>query len=119
LRQELRPFGIQVCEIAPGSYKTRVVDSARYGKDMRNPRSPYRDHTRWMEKASAKEFAGGRPAAEVAELILKVLRSSWMRPVYLAGPDAKMMAFLKWLLPDFFFERLMMLMIPWSRSRQS
>jgi NAD(P)-dependent dehydrogenase (short-subunit alcohol dehydrogenase family) len=119
LRQELRPFGIQVCEIAPGSYKTRVVDSARYGKDMHNPRSPYRDYTRWMEKASAKEFANGRPAVEVAELIGKVLRSFWMRPVYLAGPDAKMMAFLKWLLPDFFFERLMMLMIPWSRSRRS
>jgi NAD(P)-dependent dehydrogenase (short-subunit alcohol dehydrogenase family) len=115
MRRELGPFGIQVCEIAPGSYKTQVVDSARYGKDVQNSRSPYRDHTRWMEKASAKSFSNGRPAVEVAQLIAKVLASSRMRPVYLAGPDAKTMAFLKWLLPDHLFERLMMSMIPWSR----
>jgi NAD(P)-dependent dehydrogenase (short-subunit alcohol dehydrogenase family) len=115
LRQELRPFGIEVTEIVPGSYKTRVVDSARYGENTKDPNSPYFQFTQWVQKASAKQFANGRPASEVAELIGKVLGHSPMKPVYLAGSDAKSMAFLKWLLPDFVFEDLMKSAIRWSR----
>lgn len=115
MRRELWPFGIRVCEIEPGSYKTQVVDSARYGKDVRKPASPYRDPTRWMEKASAKSFSNGRPAHEVAELIGKILDSSIVKPIYVTGPDAKVAVFLKWILPDTLFERLMTSIIPWSR----
>jgi NAD(P)-dependent dehydrogenase (short-subunit alcohol dehydrogenase family) len=115
LRQELRPFGIEVAEIAPGSFKTQVVSSARYGKNTRDPKSPYFRSTQWVQKTSAKQFANGKPASEVAELIWKVLDHSPMKPVYLAGLDAKSMAFLKWLLPDTVFEGIMKRLIPWSR----
>jgi len=118
LRQELRPYGIDVAEVAPGSYITQVTTSARYGKNVRSKQSPYREYTRQMEDLMGKEFSKGGPASDVAELIGKVLDQSPMKPVYLAGSDAKFMAFLKWFLPDFAFESLLKLMIPWSRFPQ-
>jgi NAD(P)-dependent dehydrogenase (short-subunit alcohol dehydrogenase family) len=118
LRQELRPYGIDVAEVAPGSYVTQVVTSARYGKNVKSAKSPYREYTRQMEKLMGKEFSKGGPASDVADLIWKAVNQSPMKPVYLAGSDAKFMAFLKWLLPDFVFEGLLKLMIPWSRFPQ-
>lgn len=117
LRQELRPYGIDVAEVAPGSYVTQVVTSAHYGKNTKSTKSPYREYTLQMEKLMSKEFSKGGPASDVAELIGKALQSS-MKPVYLAGSDAKFMAFMKWFLPDFVFEGLLKLMIPWSRFPQ-
>ncbi|HTA77539.1 MAG TPA: SDR family oxidoreductase [bacterium] len=115
LRQELRPYGIEVTEIAPGTYSTQVTTSARYGENTRSAKSPNLENTRQMEALMEKEFAKGRPASEVAELIWKALNHSPMKIAYLAGPDAKFMAFLKWLLPDFAFEDFVKLIIPWSR----
>jgi NADP-dependent 3-hydroxy acid dehydrogenase YdfG len=115
LRQELRPYGIDVTEIAPGSYLTQVTTSARYGQNVRSTQSPYREYTRQMEELMAKEFAKGGPAADVAELIGKALDHSPMKPVYLAGSDAKFMAFLKWLMLDVEFEFFLKRLIPWSR----
>jgi hypothetical protein len=51
----------------------------------------------------------------VAELIGKALDQSPMKPVYLAGSDAKLMALLKWILLDAEFEFFLKLLIPWSR----
>ena len=115
LRQELRPYGIEVAEVAPGSYLTQVTTSARYGQNVRSNRSPYREYTRQMEDLMAKEFAKGGLASDVAELITKALDDAPMKPVYLAGSDAKFMAFLKWLMLDVEFEFFLKRLIPWSR----
>ncbi len=115
LRQELRPFGVEVAEIAPGTYSTQVTTSARYGQRARSPQSAYKDYMAWMEKTAEKEFAKGKPASELAELIWKILNDSPMEIAYVAGGDAKVMAFLKWLLPDSAFEWLFKLIIPWNR----
>jgi NAD(P)-dependent dehydrogenase (short-subunit alcohol dehydrogenase family) len=115
LRQELRPWEIDVSEVAPGSFITQVTTSARYGKNVKNPKSPNYPHTVQMEKLMEKEFAKGGPASEVAELMIKALGHRPMKPVYLAGADAKGMAFLKWLLPDALFEAFLKALIPWSR----
>jgi NAD(P)-dependent dehydrogenase (short-subunit alcohol dehydrogenase family) len=115
LRQELRPYGIGVTEIVPGSYHTQVAASSRYGKNVRSPESPYRDYTRQMEELIAKESAKGGHPSEVAGIIWKALNDSPMKMVYFAGLDAKGMAFLKWFLPDFVFEGILKLIIPWSR----
>jgi NAD(P)-dependent dehydrogenase (short-subunit alcohol dehydrogenase family) len=115
LRQELRPYGVDVAEVAPGAYLTQVTTSARYGKNAKSIQSPNREYTRQMEKLMAKEFAKGGPSLDVAELILEVLNHSPMKPVYLAGSDAKFMVFLKWLMLDVEFEFFLKLLIPWSR----
>ncbi len=115
LRQELRPWGIEVAEIAPGSYHTQVTTSARYGKNVKNKRSPYHAYTVQMMKTMEKEFSKGGPASDVANLMWKALNDKPMKPVYLAGADAKFMAFLKWFLPDALFEGFLKALIPWSR----
>jgi len=115
LRQELRPWGIDVAELAPGSFVTQVVTSARYGKNAKNPKSPNYPYTIQMEKLMTQEFSKGRPAQEVAQRIVQALERPIMKPVYIVGPDAKFMAFLKWLLPDFLFEGFFLTLLPWSR----
>jgi NAD(P)-dependent dehydrogenase (short-subunit alcohol dehydrogenase family) len=115
LRQETRPFGVQVCEIAPGSYGTQVLKSTRYGTKVKSPGSAYTPFTVQMEALVKKEFAKGRNPKEVAELILRSARSRTPRPVYLAGPDAKFMNFMKWFLPDSAYEWFLKRAFPWSR----
>jgi NAD(P)-dependent dehydrogenase (short-subunit alcohol dehydrogenase family) len=115
MRQEVWPFGIEVCEIAPGAFLTQVVASTHIGKKARNPNSPYRVYADQVEIAIGKEMAGGKPAVQVAELILQALNDSPMKPVYLAGRDAKISAFFKWLLPDAWFEWLVLTSFPWCR----
>ncbi len=116
LRQEARPFGVQVCEIAPGSYGTQVLNSTRYGAKVKASGSPYQGFTLQMEALVKKEFAKGRDPKEVAELILKAARSASPRPVYLAGPDAKFMNLMKWLLPDAVWEWGLKKIFTWSRT---
>jgi NADP-dependent 3-hydroxy acid dehydrogenase YdfG len=115
LRQELRPYGIEVAEVAPGAFVTQVTTSARYGKYAKSAKSPYAEYTRQMEALMMKEFAKGGPAFNVAFLIWRALNDSPMKSVYLAGLDAKMMAFLKWLMTDWEFEFFLKRLIPWSR----
>jgi NAD(P)-dependent dehydrogenase (short-subunit alcohol dehydrogenase family) len=115
LRQEARPFGVQVCEIAPGSYGTQVLSSTRYGAKVKASGSPYRAFTIQMEELVKKEFAKGRDPKEVAKLILKAAQSASPRPVYLAGPDAKFINLMKWLLPDALWEWCLKRIFTWSR----
>ena len=115
LRQEVRPFGIKVSEIAPGSYGTKVLQSTRYGVRVKAPNSPYTLFTLQMEKLVQKEFAKGRDPREVAGLILKAAQSASPQSVYLAGPDAKFLNFAKWLLPDAWFQWAIERVFPWSR----
>jgi NADP-dependent 3-hydroxy acid dehydrogenase YdfG len=115
LRQELRPYGIEVAEVAPGAFVTQVTTSARYGKYAKSAKSSYAEYTRKMEALMMKEFAKGGPASNVAFLIWRALNDSPMKPVYLAGFDAKIMAFLKWLMSDWEFEFFLKRLIPWSR----
>jgi NAD(P)-dependent dehydrogenase (short-subunit alcohol dehydrogenase family) len=115
LRQEVRPFGIQVSEIAPGSYGTQVLSSTHYGAKVKDLGSPYRGFTLQMEELVKKEFAKGRDPKEVAKLILKAAQSAAPRPVYLAGPDAKFINLMKWLLPDSAWEWFLKRIFTWSR----
>ncbi len=115
LRQEVRPFGVQVSEVAPGSYGTQVLSSTRYGAKVKASESPYRAFTIQMEELVKKEFAKGRDPKEVARLILKAAQSASPRPVYLAGPDAKFINWAKWLLPDAVWEWFLKRIFNWSR----
>ena len=115
LRQELRPFGIEVCEIAPGTFATQVVSSTRFGKNVLSPRSPYKNFKAQVEKKVEESFRRAAPAEKVAQLILILLGQSRLKPVYTAGTDAQILGFLKKRLPDAWFERLFTRIFSWSR----
>jgi NAD(P)-dependent dehydrogenase (short-subunit alcohol dehydrogenase family) len=71
LYMELKPFGIDVILVEPGSYRTRIfTDNARYAKDFNNEHSPYFSMSRRL-----KEFVGDhvresrRDPEEVAKVV--------------------------------------------------
>jgi NAD(P)-dependent dehydrogenase (short-subunit alcohol dehydrogenase family) len=117
MRMELRPFGIEVGEIAPGSFATRVVANSRMASKMRSGKSPYSPFRSQVEGLVEREFKKAAPASEVADRVGSILRRTrWrMKPAVLVGADAKVLAFLKWLLPDAWFEGFLARFFPWSR----
>ena len=115
MRVELRPFGIQVGEIAPGTFVTKVVSNTRFAGGAKKVNSPYASFVKQVEEMAAKEFTKGAPASQVAQLIGKILSGKNVKPVYIAGTDAKLLGFLKNRLPDSWFEGLFPRFFPWSK----
>ncbi len=51
LHHELKLFGIHVCLIEPGTYRTKIFfDNAKYAKNFDNPGSPYYDMSQHLKK---------------------------------------------------------------------
>lgn len=107
LRNELRPFGIDVVLIQPGSIKTGwagiVVDHLR----SVSAEGPYREMAqqaaRFYLDTNAKR--GAEPRV-VAGVILGAVTAVRPKACYVAPAAAKAAIFLRWLLPDAAFDRL-------------
>jgi len=108
LRAELKPWGIKVSIVEPGNVKTPMLEKATSNVDEAlRALSP--DGVRYYGKA----FEGLRnmlvespavPAGRVAKIVEHALTARRPRTRYLVGPDAKLLAFLHWLLPDRAFD---------------
>jgi len=100
LREEVRPFGIDVSLVEPAFVKTHIVSQ--------QPTNPIAAYTPGRQAAmrilSASVESGMEPGA-VAHVIL---RAATTRPRlrYLIGRDAKLLMLLKRLLPESLFERV-------------
>jgi NAD(P)-dependent dehydrogenase (short-subunit alcohol dehydrogenase family) len=107
LRMELRPFGIEVCCIEPGDFKTAMTDkrilaeaaeSEVYGEQMR----------RTVDAYSQDERNGSDPAL-FARLVLKLIESRHVRPRYMVGAAGqKAGALLKRVMGASLFERFIL-----------
>lgn len=112
LRLELRPFGIHVCAIEPGSIHTPAVDKtlghveeairalpaegvARYGERLRD----------FARRAYERERAGSPPIV-VAEAVHHALTAERPHARYPVGADARALATLPRILPDRLLDRL-------------
>lgn len=104
LRHEVWPLGIDVSLIEPGAFKTNVIDAAAIAK---NTISEY-DAVRFASHQTLKNSMekGGNPL-KVAKLISKIAhtRSPLLR--YGAGSEACWMPYLKLLLPQRLFDKLL------------
>jgi NAD(P)-dependent dehydrogenase (short-subunit alcohol dehydrogenase family) len=112
LRQELRPSGIEVILIEPGSIATPIWGKGReLGEAMMETlpdeaRALYEQRLRAFERSTiATERAGLHPR-EAAELIVEALTTAKPRTRYLIGGRAKLVARLRKLLPDRVFDRV-------------
>ena len=112
LRQEMKPFGVDVSIVEPGSIKTPFWGK---GTDQIEPMlqamSPEQRHLYEPRALAAAE--GARKAEErgiapdrVAKAIEHALTSSRPKTRYLVGPDARVQAALHKLLPDRLLDRL-------------
>jgi NAD(P)-dependent dehydrogenase (short-subunit alcohol dehydrogenase family) len=113
LRHELKPWGIEVVAVEPGSIATPIWDKAgetATGSVAAMPAEGRRlygaqlERFREMLRETAK---AGIPPEKVAKVIHKAISSDRPKPRYLVGIDAKIAAGLHGLLSDRGFDRML------------
>jgi NAD(P)-dependent dehydrogenase (short-subunit alcohol dehydrogenase family) len=110
-RQELRPWGLRVAIVEPGSIDTPIWDRGRREAEEVEERSPQTnllygnaiDKFRDAIKATAER---GIPPEKVAKAIAQALESERPKTRYLVGLDAKLQARVKPLIPTPVFDRI-------------
>jgi NAD(P)-dependent dehydrogenase (short-subunit alcohol dehydrogenase family) len=119
LRMELRPFGIDVVIIEPGSTRTAWGAIARDSLARYSGEGPYRDgarvHARMM--AAISEGSLPKPPGMVADTIVKAVRSRRPRTRYPTGGGARLALILRRTLSDRGFDTLIRLAT--DRARRS
>jgi NAD(P)-dependent dehydrogenase (short-subunit alcohol dehydrogenase family) len=110
-RQELRPWGIKVALIEPGSIDTPIWGRGERKAEEIEAKSP---QTNLLYGAALEKFRKviedtaerGIPPEKVAKAIAHALESSRPKSRYLVGLDAKLQARLKPLIPTPVFDRI-------------
>jgi NAD(P)-dependent dehydrogenase (short-subunit alcohol dehydrogenase family) len=103
LRYEVRPLGIHVCLIEPGSFRTNIVTASAAPERKIPDYDAVRAAARRTLEDSARK--GGDPRA-VAKVISRVVRARAPHLRYPAGRAARWIPYLKVLLPQRAFESL-------------
>src|SRR5919109_175319 len=112
LRRELRPWGIEVSVIEPGSVATRIWEKGtakarELSEDLpAEGRELYGGAIALMQKAAADTAARGIPPEEVAKDVAHALTSGKPKTRYLVGRDAKMRARVAKFAPDRVFDQM-------------
>jgi NAD(P)-dependent dehydrogenase (short-subunit alcohol dehydrogenase family) len=110
-RQELRPWGIAVSIVEPGSIDTPIWERGGRTADEVGSRSPQREalYGKAIEsyrKVIAKTAERGIAPEKVAKAVEHALSATRPRSRYLVGLDAKLQARLKPLIPTAVFDRV-------------
>lgn len=110
-RQELRPWGISVSIVEPGSIDTPIWDRGERVADEIGERVPARDELYGKAIASYRKVLRsvaerGIPPAKVAGAVEHALSARRPRTRYLVGLDAKVQARLKLVIPTRVFDRM-------------
>jgi len=106
LRMELKPWGISVSIVEPGSISTPIWDKGLAAADDMGTRLSEQAHDYYddaisaMKKASDKTGKQGIPADEVAKVVEHALLAKKPRTRYVVGRDAKIQAALAMVIPD-------------------
>ena len=112
LRQELRPWGIAVSTVEPGSIDTPIWRKGAEAGEQLAARLPAEAHDLYarplgaMGEVSAKMSASAIPPERVAEVVERALTSRRPRSRYLVGRDARARFILSRTLPDRAFDAL-------------
>ena len=115
-RQELRPWGIEVSIIEPGSIKTPIWERSDREIERLLERAPrtaelYGKQVEGIRRASRNLGERGIPPERVAARIEHALSARRPRTRYLVGLDAKLQARLKVLTPARVWDRIVARMI--------
>jgi NAD(P)-dependent dehydrogenase (short-subunit alcohol dehydrogenase family) len=112
LRQEMRPFGVHVSIIEPGSIATpfwgKGTDQVDQVLETMNPgqRELYEGSARAAAAAAGKAGERGLAPDRVAKAVEHALTASRPKTRYLVGVDARVQAAVRKLLPDRVIDRL-------------
>ena len=110
-RQELRPWGLKVSIIEPGSIDTPIWERGQRKGEEIEAKSPatnllYGTAMEKFKKVIEDTAERGIPPEKVAKAISHALESSRPKSRYLVGLDAKVQARLKPLIPASVFDRI-------------
>lgn len=107
LRLEMQPLGIPVAMVEPGSFETSIwTRGARMAAGASSPDSP--NATRTARLGKRMKDAGKRSdPQQVANTIARILESKQPRLRYVVGTDARIVVWMRRLLPWKIFERVM------------
>lgn len=112
LRQELRPFGVEVALIEPGAIATPFWGKGRAVADRlldsidADVRGLYREQIELVEAAAVAAEGRGIAPERVADAVVHALTADRPRTRYLVGTDARIQAALRRLVPDRVLDRL-------------
>ncbi len=106
LRLELRPWGIHVCLVEPGSIRTEAVDKTvgqgEWTADalVRDGHGWYADALRRFAAVAAGRERNGSPPSVVAAAVVRALTADVPRTRYPVGAHARLLTTLPRVLPD-------------------
>jgi len=108
LRVEVAPFGVDVIVIEPGAIRTEWAGIAREGLLQMSGGSAYaelaRNHARMLATADTSSLAS--PPEVVARTIVRAVTARRPKTRYATGGGARTILFLRKILPDRMFDRL-------------
>ncbi|WP_437486587.1 SDR family oxidoreductase [Sorangium sp. So ce1014] len=117
LRWEVAPFGVHVCLIEPGTFKTEIFyENQRRGAHI-SPESPYAAMTRTIEQLVLQDAAKAPPPAPVAAAILRLIEAPSPPFRTLIGRDARALVALRRVIPDRLFATGIRRLVSTQRSR--
>jgi NAD(P)-dependent dehydrogenase (short-subunit alcohol dehydrogenase family) len=112
LRQELRPFGVDVVAIEPGAVATPIWDKGRESAEEVTARMPaegvelYGAGIEALRRGIAQAERAGVPPLDVAKAVAHALTASRPNTRYVIGRDARMRLAISRLLPTRTMDRL-------------
>jgi len=107
LNMEVKQFGINVTNVAPGDFATNIA-SGRYHTPVFET-SPYKETYQSNLNLMDADVIGGENPLKMAKAIYKIINTRKPKLHYKVGSFMQKFAvFLKRILPDFIFEKLMM-----------
>lgn len=106
-RMELKPFNIQMTNVAPGDFATNIA-SGRYHAPVRD-NSPYKETYGKSLALMNTHVDSGKDPLLMAKAILKIINNSQVNVHYKVGEFMqKFSIVLKRILPDTWYEKLLM-----------
>ena len=108
LTYELSPFGIKVIIIEPGVIKTKFFGNCIISEQSTKTGSPYSRSLEKLQKDIDMMQEHATSPAEVAKMILQVLRTDEPKQRYIVGNDVAMILEAKKNLSDIEFKKMMM-----------
>jgi NAD(P)-dependent dehydrogenase (short-subunit alcohol dehydrogenase family) len=117
LRWEVEPFGIDVCLIEPGTFKTPIFFENQRRGELLDKAGPYAAMSDRVEALVARSAEKANPPDHVGRTIAKVLRDPSPPFRTLVGADALALATLRRALPDRLFATGLRRFVQSSRLR--